>query len=140
MSDLSPYTERDWRHLKTFNVWLITGALFATASTILIGKAFIPAGVLAWTLTVVTIALLALAVRAFMVFLRAADELVRKVQLDALAFAFGSSIVFMMGYRLCERLGAPKLDINDPALVMLVVWAMGQWVGFRRYASEEADQ
>jgi hypothetical protein len=46
-------------------------------------------------------------------------------------------VVAMMGYRLCERLGAPDLDINDPVLVMVLVWFGGQYLGARRYAGGE---
>lgn len=80
---------------------------------------------------------MAASMRSYVSFLRQADELLRKVHLEALAFAFGAGIVAMMGYRLCERLGAPKLDVNDAALVMLLCWLGGQWLGSRRYAVAE---
>ncbi|HUP58888.1 MAG TPA: hypothetical protein VNA69_00565 [Thermoanaerobaculia bacterium] len=90
---------------------------------------------LAWGLTGLTVALLVMSVRAYIHFLRAADELLRKIQLEALAFSFGATLVFMLGYRLCERLGAMKLDVNDPVMVMVIVFAIGQWTAMRRYAA-----
>jgi len=41
----------------------------------------------------------------------------------------------MIGWRLCERLGAPKLDVDDPLIVMVVTFAIGQIIGTRRYTS-----
>lgn len=76
-------------------------------------------------------------VRAYVRFLRNADELLRKIHLEALAIAFGTGAVFMPVYRLCERLGAPKLDSVDPLFVILLAWVFGQWFGGRRYAGEE---
>ena len=96
-------------------------------------------GPVAWGLTALTIALLVMMVRAYVIFLRGVDELLRKIQLEALAFSFGASTVFMMGWRLCERLGAPKLDVDDPLIVMIFVFALGQWLGIRRYAGGDAQ-
>jgi len=88
---------------------------------------------LGWALAALT-ALLGIAVVAFYVrFLRSADELLRKIQLEALALAFGVGIIFMVTYRLCERLGAPSLDIADPMIVMVITWVVGQLIGARRY-------
>jgi hypothetical protein len=43
----------------------------------------------------------------------------------------------MLGWRLCERLGAPKLDVDDPFFVMIIVWAVSQAVAMKRYAGGE---
>lgn len=67
-------------------------------------------------------------------FLAEADELLRKISVDALALGFGAGIVFMAGYRLMERIGAPQIDTSDPIIVMITVWAIAQWIGVRRYA------
>ena len=132
----SLFTPRDLRNFAQFAWWLTAGMVVFAAATILIDVKLIPdpAG---WALTVLTIVLMVLTVRAYIHFLRNADELLRKVHLEALALAFGAGAVAMMGYRLCERLGAPKLDINDPFLVMLLVWVGGQYLGARRYAIAE---
>ncbi|HUR82894.1 MAG TPA: hypothetical protein VM733_19190 [Thermoanaerobaculia bacterium] len=129
----SLYTPRDARNLRIFNGWLLGAMAMFVAATILLTKNFVAPVPIGWVLTVATIALLALAARAYIVFLRDADELLRKIQLEALALSFGAAFIFMLGWRLCERLGAPKLDVDDPFIVMSVVWALGQWTGFRRY-------
>jgi len=75
------------------------------------------------------------AVLAFIRFLREADELLRKIQLEALGVAFGAGAVFTLGYRLCERIGAPRLDVSDGYLVMMIFWTLGQYLGYRRYST-----
>ena len=133
--DLTP---RDVRNSRNFHVWFfLTLVAFAAATVLIDGRLLPPAA--GWTLTAVT-ALLSLAMlRAYMNFLREADELLRKIHIDGLALGFGAGAVFMLVYRLCERLGAPKLDMNDPLLVMVSFWAIGFWIGMRRYAPAEAQ-
>src|ERR1044072_5487938 len=46
-------------------------------------------------------------IRAYIRFLREADELLRKIQLEALAIAFGVGVLFMMTRRLFARLRGP---------------------------------
>ena len=136
----SLYTARDARNMRVFNAWLIAGMLSFATATILLGKKILTPGPLAWALTIVTIVLIAISVRAYVVFLRGADELLRKIQLEALSLSFGAVAIFMLGWRLLERLGAPKLDVDDPFLVMTVVWALGQWYGFRRYRDTPPEE
>ena len=129
------YTPRDARHLWVFNSWLAGGvACFLAATYLLAKKEPIAPTAVAYALTAATIVLLTIAARAYLIFLRGADELLRKIQLEALAFSFGAAVIFMFGWRLCERLGAPKLDVDDPVFVMMIVWGFGQWLGYRRYA------
>ena len=54
--------------------------------------------------------------------------------MPALALGFGAGLVGMFGYRLLERAGAPTMDVSDPALIMVIFWAVGQWFGLRRYS------
>lgn len=135
----SLYTRRDARNYYIYNGWLFGSMVAFAAATILIRGNFVPpAG--GWTLTALSILLMLTTMRSYIVFLRYADELLRKVHLEALAFAFGIGMVVMMGYRLCERLGAPKLDVNDAALVMVLCWMAGQWLGARRYTVSAEEQ
>ena len=133
------YTPRDARNMRVFNVWFISAMVCFAAATILLSEKwdFTVPGPVGWGLTGLTVALLVMMVRAYIIFIREADELLRKVQLEALAIAFGATVVFMLGYRLCERLGAPKLDVDDPLITMIVVFAIGQWLGMKRYGGGE---
>lgn len=132
----SLFTPRDAQNYRIFSGWMMGGALAFAAATLLIDGGFVPRAA-GWALTAVSSILMVAAMRSYIAFLRHADELLRKVHLEALAFAFGAGIVAMMTYRLCERLGAPKLDVNDAGLVMLLCWIAGQWLGSRRYAGGE---
>jgi hypothetical protein len=132
----SHFTARDSHNYRVFSSWMVGAMLVFVTATIGIDAKWIPNSI-GWVLTVLSVLLMLASIRAYMFFLRHADELLRKIHLDALALAFGFGTVAMMGYRLCERLGAPKLDINDSFLVMLATWIIAQWVGFRRYAGDE---
>lgn len=132
------FTERDTRNLRIFNYWFFSAMFVFAVATLLLDGRFVT-GSLAWLLPAVVAILGAGSVRAYFNFLRQADELLRKIHLDALALAFGVTAVFMIVWRLCERAGAPKLDFDDPLLVMMITWGIGQWIGMRRYAAGEAQ-
>src|SRR5687768_4924656 len=103
------FTPRDLRNYHVFIGWMMGGMFAFAATTLLIDGRVVPP-VVAWALTGITAFVMVMSMCSYMLFLRQADELLRKVHLDALAFAFGTGVVVMMTYRLCERLGAPKLD------------------------------
>ena len=129
------FTPRDTRNLRIFNVWCIASAVMFVGATFLIKKDIVPKGPLAWGLAIANLIVAFLAVRAYMLFLRGADELLRRIQLEGLALGFGAGAVFMLSYRLFERLGAPRLDSAHPFVVMAIFWAVGQYIGMRRYSS-----
>ncbi|HEX6084460.1 MAG TPA: hypothetical protein VF266_08035 [Thermoanaerobaculia bacterium] len=136
VSSQSLFTPRDAQNHRNFTIWMMGAVLSFITATLLIDGGWVPRAA-GWALTAVSAILMVMAMRSYIGFIRHADELLRKIHLEALAFAFGAGIVAMMTYRLCERLGAPKLDVNDAALVMLLCWIGGQWLGARRYAGEE---
>ncbi len=74
------------------------------------------------------------AIAAYVRFVREADELIRMIHLVSLALGFGAGMLFMLGYRLFERIGAPVLDMDDALLAMVLVWAGAQFLLSRRYA------
>ncbi|HVR38888.1 MAG TPA: hypothetical protein VMU84_07310 [Thermoanaerobaculia bacterium] len=129
-------TERDARNLRIFNTWMMGTLVLWAGTTILIERHVIvwPIG---WGLTLASFIACLRTTQAYIRFMRDSDELLRKIQLEGLAFAFAGGVVFMLIWRLCERLGAPKLDCDDPFLVMMLCWALGQYLGTRRYASTE---
>ena len=67
-------------------------------------------------------------------FLRDADELVRRIQLEGLAFGFGVGVVFSMGYQLLERAGAPQLGFSDLAGIMMFAFVVGVVRANRQYS------
>jgi hypothetical protein len=136
MTSTPLYTPRDLGNYSQFVRWMMGAVAAFAVATILIDGNWIPRAA-GWALAVLTLALMLQTVRVYMRFLRTADELLRKVHLESLALAFGTGAVVTMVYRLCERLGAPQLDINDPMLVMMLVWIGSQFVAQRRYAVED---
>lgn len=127
------YTPTDRRNLRRFNLWAFVWMTVWLAVTFLIRIQIVVAGPLAYALVLLTAVLGILAIRSYVHFLRQADELLSKIQLESLALGFGASAVFMVAYRLCERLGAPRLDAASPLVVMVVVWAVSQLLVARRY-------
>lgn len=127
------YTARDRRNLRRFNVWALVWMAGWLAATYLIRNGMVAAGPLAYALVLLVAVLGVLAMRSYVHFLRQADELLSKIQLEALALGFGAGAVFMVAYRLCERLGAPELDSAAPLMVMVVVWSVSQLLVARRY-------
>jgi hypothetical protein len=96
-------------------------------------KGLVPMGPPAWIVAALPLLASFYTLRAYLKYLREADELQRRVQLEALGLGFGAGVLFMMGYRLFERIGAPKLDMNAALFVMLLTWAFAQaWIA-RRY-------
>lgn len=131
-------TARDAGNLRRFNVVTLAWAMMFVAATLAIVQYGV-SGLTGWALAAATLLLGLASMATYLRFLRAADELLRKIHLEALAFGFGTAIVFMLFWRLCERLGGPKLDVVDPVLVMVVCWAAGQWLGLRRYRAGSAE-
>ncbi len=131
-------TARDAENLRRFNVVALAWAMLAACSSIAIGE-FGVKGLTGWALAVATLLLGLTSIWLYLKFLRNADELLRKIHVDALGLGFGAAIVFMLFWRLCERLGAPKLDVSDPVLIMVLFWAAGQWIGLRRFRAESPE-
>ena len=131
------FTPRDRRNARIFGLWTIAWILSFSIATVLIGERIVDSLAIGLALGTITVILALVAVRSYLVFLRHADELLRRIQLEGLAWGFAASAVFMLCYTLFERLGAPKLDVLEPFVLMTVFWAIGQYVGLRRYGIPE---
>jgi hypothetical protein len=70
---------------------------------------------------------------AIMRFVRAMDELQRRVHLEGVAFAFATTIVIALSWGLLERAGAPKLPAIWVATIMIGLWGIGNRIAARRY-------
>ncbi len=126
-------TPRDASLQRRFNLWLFAAMLtYAGSTAALRWRDAVPAA-LPWVLVALTLLLAAVAVHRYLLFLRGADELLRKIQTEALGVGFGVGVAVSLFYPLLERLGAPHLPVDGTALIMLVVWGAGSWLGTRRY-------
>ena len=133
-SDL--FTPRDTRNVRIINVWGLAMLAFFVVGSLLVSRGMVPKPV-GWSLAIATLICGIGTLRAYIIFLREADELLRKIQVEGLALGFGVGLVFMLSYRLFERLGAPTLDSSDPLIVLMIGWAVGQYLGIRRYTGGE---
>ena len=61
------------------------------------------------------------------------DELHRRIQLEALGFAFAGTAVATFSYGFLETVGFPRLPMFTVWPVMGVLWLTGVWLANRRY-------
>lgn len=71
---------------------------------------------------------------AFVRFIRQADELTRKIQLESLAIGFGAGLWFVFTWGILEQVGVPKLDISDSIIAMVLAYAVNVTRMHRRYS------
>ena len=128
-------TATDRKNLWRFQIWALLWAVLFVASALLLKRwpQLVPGIGGQVALIGGTAALGVAMILAVIRFLRAADELVRKIHLESLAIAFGATVVFVTTWRLVERAGGPRADVDDSLLVMMVVWVIAQLVASRRY-------
>lgn len=128
--DTTPHDRRNQlRLLWAVGAWAVS---FAGVSQ-LIKRDLLPGGPFPWLLAVLPWVLGVVVLIAYGRYLREADELQRMIQLQALAFGFGGTYFALTGYRVFERLGAPAAGLNDATLLMVVLYAIAIFVGWRRY-------
>jgi len=128
-------TPRDAANLRRFNAWNI-GLALAFAGSVFILALDVVNPTLGYALAAVTLFLGVSAIRAYVRFLRSADELLRKIHLEAIAMAFGAGVVSILTWELLEMAGAPDLDRSLFAAAMLIFWGVGQAIGIRHYSED----
>lgn len=125
-------SRNDRRNSLRYVSWMLAwGLTFLLATWAL--KTNVVAGSLKWAVAIVPDLFALAALFAYLRFLREADELTQKIQLDGLALGFGVGVIFAVSYQLLERAGAPQLTVSDTAAVMMVAWAIGQLIAQFRY-------
>ena len=128
------WCERDRQNQIRMLVWCFAWMAAVLTASLLLRSELVPSGAMALTVALVPSALGVATVWNFKKFLNEADELLRKIQLEALALGFAGGIVVAMGYRLLERAGAPPADVGDMPVPMSVFYIIGIWLSRRRYA------
>ena len=106
-------------------VVLLLGALFLVQR--------FPAAWWRFPVMIVPLLPLLLVVRAVARYLVDADELQRRIQLEALAVAFGAGSVLSFGYGLLQTVGLPDLSWLWVWPVYAGCWLIGLLVARRRY-------
>lgn len=126
-------TEQDRRNQTWFLAWMLAWAVsYVGASWALKGDSNLPSS-LAWSLVAIPNLIGIVAVLAYLRFLRMADELMRKIQLEGLAVGFAAGVLTTSGYQLAEAAGAPQLQTDHIIVVMIFGWTIGQLHGTWRY-------
>lgn len=122
------------RNQRIFTGWCLLWALSFVAAALLFRFEIVTAAPLTWLVALVPTLIGLLLIRSYVHFFRSTDELMQKVHLEALAFGLGAGFLFMTGYSLFERIGAPAMSVMDPVAVIAIAWALGQVLAMRRYA------
>ena len=116
---LTARDKRNLRPLKWFGaLWV---ASFVAARLLLPREPSLPAEAppWAWGLAIAAIVFSGLLALGYLRFLRGADELMRRIHLEALAAGFGAAFVFGMGAGLLAQLGMPKVGGLTWAVMVL---------------------
>jgi hypothetical protein len=61
------------------------------------------------------------------------DEMQRRNQMEAVAWAFGAAVLLMIGYTLLEVIGWPRLPMWVPLVVAQSVWIAATWAQLLRF-------
>ena len=114
--------------------WTLAWAISFVAAAWIFSGDSAPTGATAWIVALVPNLFAVAVVLVYLRFLRDADELVKRIQLEGLGFGFGVGVLFAMGYQLLGRVGAPELDWGDMAAIMMLAFVVGVIRANRRYS------
>lgn len=125
-------TAADRRNQYRFLLWAALWGVSFVAVVWALDRGRVPGGIASWFTALVPLVPGLLAFRAYLRFLAEADELLRKIQLESIAFGFGCGVIAGLGYPLLERAGAPPVP-ELMLLAMMFGWAGRQLWGMHQY-------
>lgn len=123
------WNERDRSNKVAHVRWSIVLAASLLASAFMLKAGVGGSAALKWAIAALPIPLLVPWLLAYLRFLREADELVRKIQMEGLAVGFWAGVVFGFGFIVLEAAGPPRLHLPAPVAIMLAVMMLGYAVG-----------
>lgn len=126
-------TARDRRNSWRFTGWLFAWMVGFVSVAYALRAGVLPVGLWTYLAIAGSTALGVVAVLAYVRFVREADELQRKIQLEALGLGVAGAFVAEFAFSLIERAGIMDVD-SESFLVMCVCYAVGLFLGARRYA------
>ena len=126
-------TARDRRNEMRYLITSMAWAICFMGGMFLIKFGLVPAGPVSWAVAALPSAAAVLLLKAYLRFLREADEFQRVIQLQALAIGFGGSFFAICGYSLFVPLGAPAVDGVTMLAVMPLFYIIGVLIGRRQY-------
>ncbi len=129
-------TERERRNHHRVVRWALAWVGAWLVFNIGIRRDWLPGGIPAVAATLLTAGLGLGMMLAYRRFLREADELRRKIELDALALAVGVGLVGGVSYWLLQRSGTVAYaDVFDVTVLLICFsHAVGVFLGYRRHA------
>lgn len=128
-------TARDRRNQQRLLIWLLAWSVAWVLANIAIKEGWAPAGIPAVAVAVLPTLLGVVMMLVYWKFIREADELQRKIHLDALALGFGIGVVGAFTIHLLQRADLlTSVDMADVSALMMVTYAIGTLFGVKRYA------
>lgn len=122
-------TERDRRNRVATLRWSILLAAGVVGSAFMLREGFGNSAALKWAIAAIPIALLIPWLLSYLRFIREADELIRKIQLEGLAVGFWAGFAFGIVYTVLGAVGLPRLDAASGIAFMVAIMALGYAFG-----------
>jgi hypothetical protein len=126
-------TAADRRNNRRFTVWCIAWAAALIGATWIVEAYDSVVGPIAWLVALSPNILAVGALVAYLRFLRMADEMQRRIQIEGLAIGFGTGWIFAIGYLVLQSAGAPAIPLTAIILVMTAGWIVGNIIAVRHY-------
>ena len=127
-------TKRDRRNQRKIILWMLAWMVPWLTLTLGIKKEWFSFGPIAMIALVVITLMGVKMLFSYHHFLREADELRRKIELDALAIAVGISVVSSFSYATLERAGVVgETDILSLMMIMMASYSISVVIGLWRY-------
>ncbi len=127
-------TAADRRNLYQATWWLAGWAVVYVGAAQLLKRGGVPSGAATALVALVPSVFAVVAILAYIRFIRRAEELQRKIQVEALALGFGAGFVASFGLEMLGKAGLVEAEVSTAFLVMILFYVAGIWLGGRRYA------
>ena len=134
-TDPSEITPRDQRNTLTSAIWqgLWVFSVIGIETLFDFRPELVPAGVLHWLVAALPLLIGAGALWFWLRYLREADELQRRIQLNAVALGFGVTFIWITSYSALAGAGAPTLRHNLHMMPGLGAYILARLYGRWQY-------
>jgi hypothetical protein len=126
-------TPIDRRNNRRFTGWCLAWAAALIGATWIVDSYDSVVGPIAWLVALSPNIFAIGALVAYLRFLRMADEMQRRIQIEGLAIGFGTGWIFTIGYLVLQTAGAPAIPLSAIILVMTAGWIVGNIIAVRHY-------
>jgi len=126
-------TATDRRNNRRPTAWSIAWAVAQIGAACVVKSYDSITGPIAWLVALSPNVLAIGALVAYLRYLRMADEMQRRIQIEGLAIGFGTGWLFAIGYLVLQSAGAPAISLTTIILVMTAGWMVGNVIAVRHY-------